>query len=107
MVIRDFVEGWTDPIDVQLRRDQAAFDATGSTIAVVAIDGNGTSVTLTGTVDWIDVTVGTVRYTPAAGDLLASRSPLKVRFKVTSGSGAVSYHPKQGVETWRISGAPK
>lgn len=108
MAQEHFVEGWTDPIDYQLKKGDpaASFDATGMSVAIVMADLKGVSITLTGTIAWQDAAVSKVRFTPAAADLKAADSPLRVRFKVTNGA-AIAYFPRRGHEEWIISAIPK
>lgn len=94
----DFVQGWTKPIRYRLKRDGAAFDATGLTPTIVAYDRNWNLLTLTGTVAWEDATTSLVRYTPASGDLVAANSLMSVRFALSDGS----FFPKGLWETWTI-----
>lgn len=98
-----FVQGWTAPIDYTLQADGAAFDLTGCTVEVVAYDGDGVLLTLSGPTVVVSATQGTIRYTPAVGDLLAANSPYHVRFKVTNGSSQVYFFPRQREEIWIVA----
>jgi hypothetical protein len=99
-----FVEGWTTPIDYQLKKNGAVFNGTGMTVVLELRDRNGAVVTEAGTTDWLDATQSTVRYLPAAADLTNARSPIKVRFKVTA-SGQSAWFPRSEPEEW-IVGRP-
>jgi|SRR4051812_39005832 hypothetical protein len=106
-----FVEGWTTPIDYQLKKNGSPFDATGTTVDTELRDKDGNVVTEVGATAWLDPTVSKVRYTPNAADLTAARSPMKVRFRVTAG-GQVAWFPRSSnvpsgysVEEW-IVGRP-
>jgi hypothetical protein len=88
-----FVEGWTTPIDYQLKKNDLPFDATGTTVETELRDKNGTVVAEAGSTAWLDPVLSKVRYTPSAADLTAARSPMKVRFKVTAG-GQVAWFPR-------------
>ena len=105
------VEGWTDPIDYQLKRSITGgvpipFNGTGMTVSLVASDRNGGVLALTGSVAWLDATVSTVRFTPATTDLQARYSPILVRFKVVNGA-SVAYFPPGDPEEWAIADSPK
>lgn len=103
----EYVEGWTAPIDYELKRTNETtrrletFDATGSTPALVLVDRDGAAVNTAGKVAWFDATNSIVRYTPAAGDLLAAKSPYRARWTVTD-SGALSTYPKGDMIEWQI-----
>jgi hypothetical protein len=104
-----FVEGWTEPVDYQLKKGPkggpvAAFNASGMTVALELRDRDGVVVSEAGATDWLDATQSTVRYIPNAADLTYARSPMKARWKVTSGSG-ISWYPRSEPEEW-IVGRP-
>jgi len=84
--MRYYVEGWTKPIDYQLKIGGLPFNATGMTVALELRDRNGAVVNETGSTTWLDATQSKVRYTPNAADLTNARSPMKVRFRVQSGA---------------------
>src|SRR5688500_391693 len=96
-----FVEGWTAPIDYQLKKNGATFNGAGMTVSLELRDRNGTVVTETGSTAWLTAATSTVRYTPAATDLTFARSPLRVRFKVVAGS-EVAFFPRGEAEEWII-----
>lgn len=96
------VEGWTGPLDFTLLADGAAIDGTGMTVALALRDRNGGLVDVTGKVAWIDAATGTVRYSPAADDLKAHRSPYNARFRVTDGSGKDVFFPNTGADEWTV-----
>ena len=103
----EYVEGWTAPIDYELKRTNETtrrvetFDATGSTPGLVLVDRDGNAIDTSGKVTWIDAANSVIRYTPAAGDLLASKSPYRARWTVTD-SGAFSAYPKGELMEWQI-----
>jgi hypothetical protein len=103
-----FVEDDTDPIDYVLLKAPAAgelpvpFDATGFTPTMVIKSRAGASVTTSGKVTWADQTASTVRFSPAAGDLLKSASPYYVHWILTDGAGKTASWPKGGGEEWVI-----
>lgn len=103
----EYVQGWTAPIDYELKRTNEAtrrletFDATGSTIELVLVDRDGATVSTSGKVSWIDAPNSIARYTPTAGDLLAAKSPYRARWRVTD-SGAIATYPKGEAIQWTV-----
>ena len=103
-----FVEGWTGPIDYQLKKGPTPatavpFNATGMTLTISLRDGRtGAVITPTGTVVWLDATQSTARFTPGATDLTLARSPIGVHFNVVAGADAVSF-PRGDAMEWVIS----
>lgn len=96
-----FPAGWTDPIDYALEKDGASFDATGMTIDLVLRDRQGTELEVAGSVVFTDAATSQARFTPGAADFTVERSPLRARFKVTSGA-QVAYFPKDTPLEWVI-----
>lgn len=96
-----FVEGWTAPIDYQLKKNHLPFDGTGMTVSLELRDKSGVVVAETGSTNWLDATQSTVRYTPAAADLTFAQSPMRVRFKVVAGVEVV-FFPRSEAEEWII-----
>jgi hypothetical protein len=89
----EVVDGWTGPLDYTLLADGTALNLTGMTVTLILTKPDGTVVDTTGDVTVTDAAAGWVRYTPDATDLAASESPLRMRWKVVDGAGAVVYHP--------------
>lgn len=103
----DLVQGWTDPIDYQLKKVASdgtitVLNMTGMTLALDVFDGKGNSVTVSGTVSIVTPSTGTVRFAPASADLLNTKSPYEIRWKVTDGSGKVAYFPRSEAEKWIV-----
>jgi len=98
-----FVEGWTRRIDYDLKKGTtpAVFNATGMTVETILRDRDGNEVTEGGATAWVDAANSRVGFTPLATDLTAARSPMRVRWKVTSGS-AIEFFPKGDPEEWII-----
>lgn len=96
-----FVEGWTAPIDYQLKKNGAAFNGTGMTVSLNLRDRDGVEITETGPTAWLDASQSTVRFTPAAADLTFVRSPIRARFKVVAGAEVV-FFPRGEAEEWVI-----
>lgn len=95
------VEGWTEPVDATLLADGAAINGTGLTVTLALYDRAGARVDVTGKVDWLVAASGTVRYSPAAGDLKAASSPYSARWKVTS-SGKDAFFPNRDADIWTV-----
>lgn len=77
------VEGWTEPLSYTLQADGAVIDLTNRTVSIYLYDASGIRTTPAGAVTVVDAVHGKISFTPADGDLLASRSPYRVRFKVS------------------------
>lgn len=97
-----FVEGWTAPIDYQLKKNSLPFNGTGMTVSLELRDKDGVVVTELGPTAWLDATQSTVRYTPAPTDLTFARSPMKARFKVVNGPEVVFFPRGREAEEWII-----
>lgn len=104
--MRNLVEGETKPVDVTLfdgeGTSRTATDGSGLSVTMDLRDRNGSVVPFAGKVDWLVAASGTVRYSPAAEDLKAERSPYHVRFKVTDGSGKVAPYPNGEADVWTV-----
>jgi hypothetical protein len=96
-----FVEGWTVPIDYQLKKNGAAFNGAGMTVSLELRAKDGTVFTEAGSTGWLDAAQSQVRYTPASTDLTFARSPMRVRFKVVAGT-EVAFFPRGEAEEWII-----
>lgn len=100
-------DGWTEGISYKLtKRKRNAISAsarnlTGHTVAIVAVDKNGNSL-FTRNITIADAINGEVLYSPQNGDIVKSNSPMEIKFKVTDGSGKISYHPMGKAEIWEI-----
>lgn len=100
--MENFVEGWTTPIDYQLKKNGAPFNAAGMTVELILRDKNKVEIAEGGLTAWSDETQSIVRYTPSATDLTVARSPMRVHWKVTDGAGKVAFFPKGEFEEWVI-----
>ena len=89
-------------IDHALLANGAAINGTGKTVALELYDAQNGKVDVTGKVAWLDQAGGTTRYSPATGDLLASLSPYKARWKVTDGAGKVVFFPNREADVWTV-----
>ena len=89
----EVVEGWTGRLLFTLKSNGVAFNGTGMTLSGLALKGSdGVAVDVTGQFDWVAAGSGTVYYDPAAGELLAAKSPYSVHYEVTS-AGKKVYFP--------------
>lgn len=98
----NFVEGQTAAIDYTLYANGSAINGTGLTIGLQVRDRAQALVNPTGKIAWLVAASGTVRYSPAVDDLKAERSPYRVRFTVTDGSGLVSFYPDAEAIQWDV-----
>lgn len=104
----EFVEGWTDPIEYDLKKaatpggTPATFDATGMTPAIVITDARGAAVDVAGNVAWANAAASRIRYSPDAGDFVAKNGPLRVRWKVTDSGGKVAFFPPGPGLVWQV-----
>ena len=98
----DLVEGQTAPVDAQLTNRSVVPDLTGSTPELVLKGSDGSTVTTSGKVAWIDATQAQIRFSPSAGDLLAAKSPYAARWKVTDGGGKIAYWPDDEPDRWVV-----
>lgn len=96
----EYSEGWTAPIEYDLRHKNPitgqtiSFDATGMTVDIVLRDKTGSIVSSTGSVDWVDATISRVRYTPGAEDFDTRRSPMTLHFVVIDQLGGEATYPQ-------------
>lgn len=97
-----FTPSWTTGIDYQLKKNGAAFDATGMTVTTILKDRAGREFTPSGGTTWAVQATSQVRFTPAVGDFTVERSPIAVRFRVTDGGGKVAEFPRNAPEEWVI-----
>ena len=95
------VAGWTEPIRQQLLKDGATWDATGLTLGLTLTDKDGAAVTTTGKVTWDTPSTAIAKFTPSAGDLLASGSPYSATWSVTNGS-QTAYYPNDAPDVWFV-----
>jgi hypothetical protein len=87
-------EGWTAKLPFTLTADGTALNGTGFTLSACVVTGNDdTEVSTVGKFNWTSAASGTVYYKPGASDLLASKSPYRIKFEVTDGAGDIVYFP--------------
>jgi hypothetical protein len=97
-------EGRTTRLTFTLLSDGAAMDGSGITVSDLLITGrDGRPVATTGDFGWVSAAAGTVYYDPDASDFVASKSPYRIRWKLTDGSGGVAFHPEGPADTIEVS----
>lgn len=102
-LLTEIVEGWTGRLTFQLNEDGAAMDGTGITVSALDIvASDGTVVTTTGDYGWLTQASGTVYYDPDSADFVAAKSPYRVRYQLTDGSGKIVWHPDGQPDTIRV-----
>jgi hypothetical protein len=104
----DWVEGETgertytleniDPVTKVVSPESLA----GKTVELMAYKQDGTPVDTSGDVTIASAGAGTVTFAPDSTDLLAARSPLSIRFKVTGSNGKFKFFPKGEADRWTI-----
>lgn len=100
------VEGWTEPIPLQLLLDGLPFDGTGSSITAIlqgklGRGGINTSIPAT----WTDSTTSKAQFVPAADTFIAAQTPYTLRIQLVDSLGAVSFFP-QADPDYVVVGAP-
>lgn len=88
----EIVEGRTAPLKFTLLGDSVGIERDGATVSNCYLTGNdGTEVDTTAKFDWDPDTDddGDVFYAPDAADFVAAKSPYRLRFEVTDGTGKV------------------
>ncbi|HSG05863.1 MAG TPA: hypothetical protein VLB09_05655 [Nitrospiria bacterium] len=89
----EFVEGWTGPLDLELKADGDEYNLTGLTVSGISKDNTRSLVDLSGDVSILDATAGKVRLNPDTGDFEAEKSPYSLRIKVRDASTQDVYFP--------------
>lgn len=88
--------------DFTLRDENGVFDGSGaSAITLILKDRSGATVDMTGKVAWIIPSAGTVRVSPAAGDLVAEKGPYTAAFIATV-SGLTYSFPSDAPDIWKV-----
>lgn len=104
--MRHLVEGETKPVDMTCYdgegASRTAADLTGLTIALLLRDRVGGLVPTAGNVAALVAADGTIRYSPALGDLKADNSPYAARIKVTDGNGDDAFYPNGEADKWVV-----
>lgn len=102
MIISDIVEGWTEPLDYQLKIDGAAANITGMTVALVLYDKTGALIAQAGVVSVVNAATGMVRYSPATDEILFAKQPYSARWKVMDAAGKVAFFPTGEPIHWLV-----
>jgi hypothetical protein len=97
----NITEGWTEPLDFELQADGVARPLIGASVAFLVWDKSNNVVTHTGTAVITAEATGLVRYSPVAGEFLATGSPYRYRWQITQ-AGKVSTHPNKATETMNV-----
>lgn len=85
--------GWTGDVLMQLLADGVAVNLTGTTVALVLRDRDGTLVDTSGDLTVTDPATGKVTWNPDAADLAVAKTPHRLRFKVTDAGSKIVYFP--------------
>ena len=98
----DFVQGWTSRIKYTVYTDGAVQDLTAMSVQLVAYDRTDSPVSFVGTVGIATPASGLVYFDPSDTDLLKSKSPYSIRWKVTDSNGRVAFFPSGAPEVWYV-----
>ena len=103
-MITELVEGTTRRLTFTLEQPEGtAFDGTGMTVSALDIVGaDNAPVDTTGDFGWVTASAGTVYYDPDAADFNAAKSPYRVRYQITDGSGKVQWFPSGAPDTIKV-----
>jgi hypothetical protein len=101
MQTEPLIEGWTAPLRFQLTIDDAPFNASGMSVELILRGKDGVEVAEVGATTFSTPATSIVTYTPNANDLQAAKSPMRARFKVTSGS-EVAFYPRGEADEWIV-----
>ena len=86
------------------KRTAWPWSGTGLTVTDLMITGReGTAVTTATKFAWAVQASGTITFSPAAADFVATKSPYKVRVKLTDGNGKIRFYPNgepAGIKVW-------
>jgi hypothetical protein len=96
----EIVEGWTQELDAMTAEaDDVAVDLNGyASVELVLTDKSRTAVSVA--VDQLRIDAeGLAYFTPAASQLLNTRSPYYVHLKATRANGKVEFFPNAGAHT--------
>lgn len=104
MISQHFVrEGETGNQDFTLYDSTGdAYNGTGTAVVLVLLDRNGGQVDMTSKCDWLVAGSGTVRVTPAAGDLQKDLSPYSATFIVTASGKTYAFPSKPNELVWQV-----
>ncbi len=92
--VDEYTEGWTAAIEYDLSHDHRTFDASGMTPSLVLKDKDGNVVQVQGIIDWANAAESRIRFNPAATDLVVSKAPYTLHWKVTDAAEKVAFYPQ-------------
>jgi hypothetical protein len=97
-----YVEGWTSPITRTLKKDGAAFNATGlNAPALVMVDiETGERLDTVGDMSWDDATVSKAKFSPDPGDIRPGK--FRITMELTESDGTKAYFPNGDAEVWEV-----
>lgn len=105
MSVYDIVAGTSNVLQFQLIENGTAIPLTNITVTLLLEDRTGTTVSSPGTVTVTDATNGKVQFAPADTTVfVATLGPYYARWKLTDGSGLISYVPSSIRDVWNIVG---
>jgi len=100
------VAGTTSDIRFQLLEAGSPINLLACTVDLLLSDRFGTAIVSPGTVTVTDTAEGKVQLTPSNTLVFDStKSPYTARWKITDGSGKISYVPTGPRDIWEIVGA--
>lgn len=103
-VVAKVVEGETRRLTFGLRSQGSIFVLTGYTVADIILTGaDGTAVDTSSDFGIVSAAAGTVYYDPDSNDFVASKSPYRIRIKVTEDANSkVRYFPNREADTIEV-----
>lgn len=105
MSVYDVVEGTSNVLQFQLIENGAAIPLTNITVTLLLEDRTGAAIVSPGTVTIVDAINGKVQFAPTSTLVfVASLGPYYARWKLTDGSGLISYVPSSIRDVWNIVG---
>lgn len=100
------VAGTTADLNFQLLDAGSPINLLGTTVTLLLSDRTGTTVASPGTVSVVDSTTGKVKLAPTDVNVFVSANgPYTARWKLTDGTGKISYVPTGPRDIWSIVGA--
>lgn len=98
----EIVEGWTGPVDMQLKKNGSPVSLTGCTVTLVLRGKDGLNIDTASNISVLDAPTGQVRYLPDAGDLVAAKTPHWARFRVVDASSKIVFFPSDRPMRWTV-----
>jgi hypothetical protein len=88
--------------DFTLYDENGLYNGTGTTVVLTLLDRNGGQVDMTSKCDWLVAASGTVRVSPAVGDLKADLSPYSATFVVTLSARTYAFPSAPNKLVWQV-----